>query len=225
MISFQLLFQIFFFSRCLKKNPYDRETSSELHRLSREYKPSREEEEFAESWCFEEEKEEENDSTINNDEISNKSEDLTIKTTKADETEQKSNWLKVSKLSPKDTPSFGRSISRTSRVSIRSILSGISLSSLHHHPHTSSSSTLGTSGDDSGSYNNLMLDFFNRAVNTKSFEHIESRECQGHKNSVVCMKIFPKGAPSQMATLVSGSRDCDIRVWKMKTFTKVRSFR
>lgn len=209
----------------MKRNPDDRETSSELYRLSREYKPSREEEELAKLWSFEEEIREENNETINDgkitDEISNKSEDLTNKTTKADEVEEKPNWLKVSTLATNDSPSFSRSISRTSRVSIRSLLSGISLSSLHHHPHTSSSSTLGTSGDDSGSYNNLMLDFFNRAVNTKSFEHIESRECQGHKNSVVCMKIFPKGAPSQMATLVSGSRDCDIRVWKMKTFTKV----
>ena len=49
-------FKIVFVSRCLKKNPDDRETSSELYRLSREYKPSREEEELAESWSFEKEK-------------------------------------------------------------------------------------------------------------------------------------------------------------------------
>lgn len=73
---------------------------------------------------------------------------------------------------------------------------------------------------------NIALDFFHRTLNTKSFEQIDCHECPGHKNSVVCMKIYPKPAKNTSASesssvLVSGSRDCDIRVWKMETFIKV----
>ena len=73
---------------------------------------------------------------------------------------------------------------------------------------------------------NIAFGFFHRTLNTKSFEQIDCHECAGHKNSVVCMKIYPKPAKNTNASesasiLVSGSRDCDIRVLKMETFTKV----
>lgn len=72
---------------------------------------------------------------------------------------------------------------------------------------------------------NRLISFFHRVANAKSLERIESKKFSGHKDSVICMKIYPKGGNNDSSSmLVSGSRDGTIRTWNLNTFSKVKLF-
>lgn len=123
--------------------------------------------------------------------------------------------LQIARISRNDSMSRSRASLTSHSRSLRALF----------HTITARSPRSPTNGGGVGG-RNIAFDFFHRTLNTKSFEQIECQECAGHKNSVVCMKIYPKPAKNTSASesssvLVSGSRDCDIRVWKMDTFTKV----